>query len=109
MQNGNYQVEVFNSYGCSTFSSITTISSVDIIEHTISGTIYPNPNSGTFTIETNKYEVTLRLYSSLGKLISTTPLSDSTTHKYQNLSAGAYFLLLSDDLQVVCKKIVVLK
>ncbi|MDG2227621.1 MAG: S8 family peptidase, partial [Flavobacteriales bacterium] len=109
MQNGNYQVEVFNSYGCSTFSSITTISSVDIIEHTISGTIYPNPNNGTFTIETNKYEVTLRLYSSLGKLISTTPLSDSTTHKYQNLSAGAYFILLSDDLQVVCKKIVVLK
>ena len=109
MQNGNYQVEVFNSYGCSTFSSITTISTVDINEHTINGTIYPNPNNGNFTIETNQYNVTLRLYSSLGKLISTTPLSDSKVHEFRNLSAGSYFLMLSDDLQVICKKIVVLK
>ena len=109
MQNGNYQVEVFNSFGCSTFSSITTISTVDISEHTINGAIYPNPNNGTFTIETNQYNVTLSLYSSLGKLISSTYLSDSRIHNYRNLSAGAYFLLISDDLQVVCKKIVVLK
>ncbi|MDC0313751.1 S8 family peptidase [Flavobacteriales bacterium] len=107
--NGNYQVEVFNSFGCSTFSSITTITNVGINEHTINGIIYPNPNNGTFTIETNQNNVTLSLYSSLGKLISTKYSTNSKIHTYQNLATGTYFLLLSDDLQVVYKKIVVLK
>jgi hypothetical protein len=109
LQNGNYQVEVFNSFGCSTFSSITTITTVGINEHTINGTIYPNPNNGTFTIETNQNNVTLSLYSSLGKLISTKYAAESKIHTYKNLATGAYFLLLSDDFQVVYKKIVVLK
>ena len=109
LQNGDYQVEVFNSFGCSTFSSITTILNVGINEHTINGIIYPNPNNGTFTIETNQNNVTLSLYSSLGKLISTTYSANSKIHTYQNLATGTYFLLLSDDLQVVYKKIVVLK
>jgi hypothetical protein len=77
LQNGNYQVEVFNSFGCSTFSSITTITTVGINEHTINGTIYPNPNNGTFTIEVNQNNVTLSLYSSLGKLISTKYATES--------------------------------
>jgi hypothetical protein len=109
LQNGNYQVEVFNSFGCSTFSSITTITTVGINEHTINGTIYPNPNNGTFTIEVNQNNVTLSLYSSLGKLISTKYATESKIHTYKNLASGAYFLLLSDGLQVVYKKIVVLK
>ena len=109
LQNGNYQVEVSNSFGCSTFSSITTIASVGINEHTINGIIYPNPNNGSFTIETNQNNVTLSLYSSLGKLISTKYGAESKIHTYQNLATGTYFLLLSDDLQVVYKKIVVLK
>ena len=102
-------MEVFNSFGCSTFSSITTITTVGINEPTINGTIYPNPNNGTFTIETKQTNVTLSLYSSLGKLISTKYAAESKIHTYQNLATGTYFLLLSDDLQVVYKKIVVLK
>ncbi len=109
LQNGNYQVEVFNLFGCSTFSSIITILNVGINEHIINGIIYPNPNNGSFTIETNQNNVTLSLYSSLGKLISTTYGAESTIHTYQNLATGTYFLLLSDNLQVVYKKIVVLK
>lgn len=109
LQNGNYQVEVFNAFGCSTFSSITTVASVGINEHTINGIIYPNPNNGSFTIETNQNNVTLSLYSSLGKLISTKYAAESKIHTYQNLATGTYFLLLSDDLQVAYKKIVVLK
>jgi hypothetical protein len=109
LQNGNYQVEVFNSFGCSTFSSITTTTTVGINEHSINGTIYPNPNNGAFTVETNQNNVTLSLYSSLGKLISTKYATESRIHTYQNLATGTYFLLLSDDFQVVYKKIVVLK
>ena len=109
LQNGNYQVEVFNSFGCSTFSSITTILNVGINEPIINGIIYPNPNNGSFTVETNQNNVTLSLYSSLGKLISTKHGAESTIYTYQNLATGTYFLLLSDNLQMVYKKIVVLK
>lgn len=109
LENGDYEVEVSNTYGCSAFSSITTITTVGTNEHTINGTIYPNPNNGTFTIETNQNNITLNLYSSLGKLISTRYATESRIHTYKNLAIGAYFLLLSNDLQLVYKKIVVLK
>jgi len=109
LQNGNYQVEVFNTFGCSSFSSITTTTTVSINEISISGIIYPNPNDGNFTIETNLKGITLHLYTSFGKLISVDQLMETRQFTYSNLTVGTYFLTLSNDTQVSYKKIVVLK
>lgn len=110
LQNGNYQVEVFNSFGCSSFSDISVISTVGINEFdNLLGTIFPNPNNGNFTVKVNQTGATLKLYSSDGKLISSEKLSKAFIYTYKNLALGTYYLNISIGKNILVKKIVVLK
>ena len=59
--------------------------------------VYPNPNTGTFTIQSEGSVTKLEIYSVLGELVHTQTYSTNTKEVQikQNLHQGAYFVVLS--------------
>jgi len=70
--------------------------------------IFPNPNNGSFTIETTS-DMTLNIINGLGEIIRTITLSAS--HNYQtsvtNLPDGVYFIVDQKANMGIKQKIVV--
>jgi hypothetical protein len=59
--------------------------------------VYPNPNTGTFNIQSEQSVYKLEIYSVLGELVYTQTYSTNTKELQikQNLQQGAYFVVLS--------------
>lgn len=114
--NGNYYVEVFNSLGCSTVSTIFPVNDVGIGE--IPGltllNIFPNPTHGTVAIEANitkETDLKLTLVNISGQLIFSEELSNvSGSYKrniqLENFADGIYFLQLITNDGIVNQKII---
>ncbi|MFI5141937.1 MAG: T9SS type A sorting domain-containing protein [Bacteroidia bacterium] len=73
--------------------------------------IYPNPNNGTFTIETgsNEKPTTVMLYDVTGKLVLQQSIIGKTTINSGNLSAGIYNLSLISNGAVTNKRLIIEK
>ena len=72
--------------------------------------IYPNPNSGKFTIETNENEKqTLQLFDINGRLVLTQTMQNKTIIDVSNLNEGVYNLSLISNEGVVNKRVIIVK
>ncbi len=95
-QNGNYRVIVTDANGCSDTSVVFNVSNVGIADILSDAAIklYPNPNSGSFTLEFSNDGVReIEISDDLGRVIA----SDRVTERIQQLNlpsspAGIYFL-----------------
>lgn len=97
---GNYQVEIFNSAGCSNLSQpfnflFNSIAGIDI---TNSISLYPNPTSNFINFEfTEKPNgANVELFSMDGKMINTFPLSAQPID-VSNLENGCYLIRISSN------------
>jgi hypothetical protein len=72
--------------------------------------IYPNPNSGLFTISATS-EITLNVINNLGQVVKTVSLTEANNYNtsVSDLSSGIYFIVSNNNTQFITKKIVVAK
>ena len=101
--------------GCSASSVISQSVSActGIAQNTISYNalvIYPNPNSGLFTISATS-EITLNVINNLGQVVKTVSLTEANNYNtsVSDLSSGIYFIVSNNNTQFITKKIVVAK
>jgi hypothetical protein len=114
---GTYKVEVTNSNGCSKLSAGVVVS-VPCREGVpiaigIDFSVYPNPNSGEFTIKFSAKSdspIQIALTDELGKIVKRFETSDETVViKELNLANGIYCLTARNKNEVVVKKINIVK
>jgi hypothetical protein len=110
----NYTVTGTDANGCSSTATvqikISGCTGVTKLNATNDLNIYPNPNNGVFTIETNT-AIQLNLVNELGQLVRVITLSDANNYKVSvnDLAQGIYFISgQKDDVQIY-QKIVVTK
>ncbi|MFH2096572.1 MAG: T9SS type A sorting domain-containing protein, partial [Bacteroidota bacterium] len=94
-QSGFYQVEVTNGYGCSAISDMLNVNVVyiDDPEFDNSFAVYPNPNSGEFTIEFTVSEAvnfTLKVTDVVGKTVWTCKEEQFSGNYRKQLDIGAH-------------------
>lgn len=94
-QNGTYIVEAIDSNGCSGFDTIQVINlTASNLAKDYNITIYPNPTSGVFTVNSSKeLNGLLAVYDMQGKRIVTFDIKNKqSTHDISFLSSGNYFI-----------------
>ena len=110
-----YSVNGTNTFGCINSSDYlvnvspcTGISEQEELSTSIQ--IYPNPNSGEFTIHAQS-DMNLILLNSLGQVIKTITFNEGTGHfvSVKTLSNGIYFLKSTDQQHRFNSKIIVSK
>ena len=108
---GNYQVEVTDSLGCSNISDVYTVHAVGMKEVTesINVKIYPNPNSGSFSIEfadnTNKQ---IEISDITGKIVLPETIANKQHEvKMPSGASGLYFLKVTQNKKVRTFKILI--
>ncbi|MEP7169534.1 MAG: T9SS type A sorting domain-containing protein [Bacteroidota bacterium] len=116
---GNYKVQVTNSNGCSKTSGNVVVSVPCKEGETISSVgdfdfnIYPNPNSGEFTINFSTKPTSLvkiEITNEIGKVVKKFETDDETVViKETNLAKGIYCLTIRNKDEVVIKKINIVK
>jgi len=111
--NGYYTVIVTDVNGCVDTSACANVVITDVndIENALGIKIYPNPNTGKFTIEKSKNlskDVYIKLLDETSRLIVTKviPVDHQKVDVYiSNYSKGIYFLQLFIDDVVYVKQI----
>jgi hypothetical protein len=115
--NGNttYVVTGTDANGCENTATVTVkvlgctgINELGSINNGLS--IYPNPNSGEFFIQSNA-DAKLTLVNELGQIVRTIILSGANNHKVQisDVAQGIYFLSGEKDGNAINQKIIVTK
>lgn len=115
---GIYKLKVTNSSGCSKISAGVTVSvpckegEVISTESNFNFTVFPNPNSGEFTIKfSNKpnFPVKIEMTDEIGKVVKRFESNDETiVIKESGLTKGIYCLTAQNNNEVVIKKIKIL-
>ena len=78
--------------------------------NSIQATVYPNPSTGNFTIETNNdAKHTLTIYDINGKVVLSQIVNGTANIDASNLSAGIYNLNIVGNKGVVNKRLVIVK
>ncbi len=113
--NGNYYVQVFNSFGCSTSSAVFTVSNVGIEENSASSlmNLYPNPTTGNVTLEfnlKNSAPLKISLMNISGQVIYSETLNANGAFRKQiDLSGyanGIYYLQAITNDEVINRKVI---
>lgn len=107
--NGNYAV-IITQNGCSDTSTCYNLTSVGLSENSaITTTIYPNPSTGLFTIESEKIISTIEIVNMLGEKIYSSQLnSEKATIDLSKKTKGIYFLsMMSEGKVMAVKKLIV--
>ncbi|MCC6371141.1 MAG: T9SS type A sorting domain-containing protein, partial [Bacteroidia bacterium] len=109
-----YSVKGTDSEGCSgTFTlnqNVSDCTSLSGVEKEQAFNLYPNPNSGEFTI-VSKGDITLTLINELGQHIQTISLDENNEHKIQlrEIAYGIYFVVGVNNNQFIKQKVVISK
>lgn len=113
-QAGLYQVVITNANGCESDTSLSfnfIPTGIFDVEQATNFTVFPNPTSGSITIDLSNYssaDFIIQVYNSLGKLVLNE--KNTTTLDLSNISNGMYTLLLQRENQpILSKRISVLK
>jgi hypothetical protein len=108
-----YSISGTNLSGCVNSTTITQLVSEclgvnTLTHHSEAVLVYPNPNSGEFTIEVNE-EMILNLLSELGQVLKKMEFSKLNRYKINiaNLAKGVYFINGTKNNRVVNQKIIV--
>jgi len=99
-QDGNYQVLITDTNGCSNISAMYNETNLGVA-NVLSGVgvkLYPNPNSGSFTLEfSDNITHTIDVTDELGRIIlSNTAVTSTSTFDIGNITSGIYFLHILD-------------
>jgi hypothetical protein len=112
-ESGYYFVVVRNGWGCASASEPMYVRVIpngiaDALQHQHLA-VYPNPNDGTFSIESNEQlsnTASIQLYDFTGKQIHQELLTD-TPIRLSNFVPGIYQLIVSDEKNVYRTKIII--
>lgn len=111
----SYTVTGTDNNGCVNTSSVTqnvnactSLASIARVDNIVS--VYPNPNSGEFTLSANS-DITLSIVNELGQLVKTVTLYENNKRSIllNELASGIYFVVGQNGGQVVREKIIVNK
>ena len=108
LNNGNYAV-IINDGNCSDTSDCINVNVIGFSDsaHLSSFTLYPNPNKGTFTIETNG-ETTVEICDALGRIIFTKGIYKGKNFiSLTAVSNGIYYIKSKNQKSQTVKKIVI--
>ena len=100
-----YRLRQVDNDGNSEFSGVRSLNiGTAATERTFN--IYPNPNSGKFTITGSEALGKIKLYDALGQLIYTNTVNDKVhSISLENLADGAYLIIVGDQSKkVIIKK-----
>ena len=97
--NGNYNVRIFDVYGCTAVSNIFPYNSVGIsvVSRNASG-VFPNPSKEQFFIRNSGSVTSIELFTITGQVVSVESRieSDLVTVNVGGLSSGIYVLRVTD-------------
>lgn len=99
-QNGSYTVIGTDSIGCSAVSAPYTVTGVGIagISDDLRTVIYPNPNSGSFVLESsNAIGAEVMVYDMLGNIAAHSTVTKDKMNMNLSLTEGIYLLKLKDN------------
>ena len=96
----NYVIHVLDSS-----SAVTGIKMIN--DKQIS--IYPNPNNGSFVVETNNTKQFMQVYDVTGKVVLSKTITEKTTIDANSLSEGVYNISLTSNKGVVNKRLVIVR
>jgi hypothetical protein len=96
----NYVVHVLDS--SSAVTGIKTITDKQI-------SIYPNPNTGSFVVETNNTKQFMQVYDVTGKVVLSKTITEKTTIDACSLNEGVYNVSLTSNKGVVNKRLVIVR
>ena len=100
-----YKVTVTDSEGNMASDDITiTVSPLSVSESTCKSMVYPNPCSGSFTIEG---KASYTLYNSFGQVVLSGICDGKSQIDAQDLLQGIYFLRLSDESGSKVEKLII--
>lgn len=111
--NSTYSVVGLSNNGCSSSAAITVSVSecVGVVQNTkqsIGLNVYPNPNNGEFTIQSEN-DLTVKIVNQLGQVVYSDVLSAENNKKINvsNLPVGLYYVVCSDGQSSVSKAVIV--
>jgi len=90
---GNYCCKVTDKKGCLDSACVDVITGIPAISHSSSVKIFPDPNTGYFTISGLSKGLLIELYNYTGQNVISTIAEDATTHfNISNLPNGIYLV-----------------
>ena len=110
LDSGTYSVTVTDANGCMATSTINIPIWIGVGELTddLAFTVFPNPSSGVFSIQSKMNSAQLRVYDLQGNLVlQKSELNLNHSVNLSSLGAGIYTLALSNEEEVQYRKIVV--
>jgi subtilisin family serine protease len=104
--NGNYNVRIYDQFGCTSISGIFTINFVGIeSENGLNFSIFPNPANDFVMIKTNGKPNSMIIKSITGQIIKET--TNSNLIDLKGIASGTYFLTLLIDGKPQTKRLVI--
>jgi dextranase len=112
-QDGQYQVQITDSNGCSNISAIYNEINLGV-QNILAGVdvkLYPNPNNGSFVLAFSDHAThIIDISDELGRvMMSDTQVIDRASIDLANISVGVYFLNIHDDGHVRSFKFSIVK
>jgi len=112
-QTGSYRVVITDEFGCSDTSSVLNVLSVDVKDVFAAAGIklYPNPNSGVFTLEfTDEVIRKIEITDAVGRIVQSSFNAEKKNQVTLNeKAAGVYFMNIEQNGQHKTMKFVLMK
>ena len=108
--NGNYKVVITTNGFCRDTSACVSITTVGIVQYDATNNlqVYPNPNNGTFSIETNNSaEQILQIFDVNGRLVLTQTIKGKTIISANDLINGVYNINILSSEGVVNRRLII--